>query len=201
MLNETIKCMFHLTLVLFQLIDILHNPKIQQLWAFPLNYLLQRMDLTIFYLFPDHPSKAFRGHKKQSRKPSPENRIGRKKEESQAARVSLWGIIYWHVFRNGNWKGGPVPWRGLKPKGLEESLHRVPRSSRDHLGPHRFGVSPGLPTGLQGLESHSQLLQKALDQNQRGVLVSCFQLDHDPIYIEKKLRSLSNQFDGPWVAF
>ena len=108
---------------------------------------------------------------KQSRKPSHENWIGRK-QKSQGARVSLWGIIYWHVFRNGSWKGGPIPWRGLKPKGLEESLHRVSRSSRDHLGPHRFGVCPGLPTGLHGMERNGRLLQKALGWNLQGVLNS-----------------------------
>ena len=113
-----------------------------------------------------------------------ENPHGKIKSKEKRRAFSPWRSTYNLIlFRNGSRNGGPDPWQGskpkrFKPKGLEESLYGVSRSSRDHLGPHRFGVSPGLPTGLPGMERDSQLLQKALDKNQRGVFISCFLLLH-----------------------
>ena len=60
----------------------------------------------------------------------------------------------------------------FKPSGLEESLQEVSGCSGHHSGQDRFGVSSDLQTGLYGLESYGQLLQKALGKNQQGVLNS-----------------------------
>ena len=54
------------------------------------------------------------------------------------------------------------PWRGLKPSGLGESFQEVSRCLRDHSGQYWFGVSPCVQTGLLGMKSHSQSLQKTL---------------------------------------
>ena len=61
MLNEMTKYKFHFTLVLFQLIDTLHNPKIKTAMSF--STLLSNtngFDDVFFYLFPDFPRKKFR---------------------------------------------------------------------------------------------------------------------------------------------
>ena len=55
---------------------------------------------------------------------------------------------------------------------LEESLHGS-RGSEDDSGQPGLGVSPCMQTGLPGMESDSQLLQKALGKNQPGVINSC----------------------------
>ena len=171
MLNETIKCMFHLTLVLFQLIDILHNPKIQQLWAL----LSDRNGFDDVFCFIFSRLSKQRIQIAQVKTEKPHGKINLKENRRvRAPAFSPWrntcNII---LFRNGSRNGGPVPRRGLKPRGLGESLREGSRSSSDSSWQPWLGVSPELPTGLPGMEGVGQWIQKAPGQNQRGVLISC----------------------------
>ena len=148
--------------ILFKWIDALYNPKMQQLWAFPLYYLIQTVLMMSFLSL----SRLFK-QRIQSRQKTLSWKLNWKRTEESGYQLSVFKEApNWHVFRNGSSKGGPVPWQGFKPRGMGESLQEGSRSSSNHSGQYWFGVSPCLQTGLQGMESHSQLLQKALDQNQ-----------------------------------
>ena len=98
--------------ILFKWIDTLHNPKIQQLWAFPLYYQIQTV-LMMSFLSLSRLSKQ--------RTQRADRRNGTDKRRVRAPVFSLWWSTHLHhVFGNGSWKGGPDPW-GSMQRGLEES--------------------------------------------------------------------------------